>query len=279
MTVTDPDQIVDAVRERYASAAKVASTEGCCPPSSTNEVASDLYGADERSGLPAAAAAASLGCANPVALAALGPGETVLDLGSGGGIDVLLSARRVGPTGIAYGLDMTDEMLALAERNRIEAGAENVRFLRGRMEQIPLPANSVDVVLSNCVVNLSPDKDRVFCEAFRVLRHGGRLAIADIATLGPLPGSIRSSLDAWTACIAGSLSVEEIETKLATVGFEQVRVETLRTYDRLDFDLVASTALGPIGIEQVSEAGLTAAEDNLASVFIRARKPTASAQS
>ena len=200
-----PDaEITTAVRRRYAAAATAVAAGGaCCTTSDPNGLAHGLYAADERAALPADAVAAALGCANPVALAALSAGQTVLDLGSGGGIDVLLSAKRVGPAGFVYGLDMTDEMLELAERNRVAVGAHNVRFLRGQMEAIPLEADSVDVVLSNCVVNLSPDKARVFAEAKRVLRPGGRLAIADIATLRPRPESIRDSLDAWTGCIAG----------------------------------------------------------------------------
>ena len=267
-------EVTTAVRRRYAAAATaVAAGDACCTTPEPNELARGLYDADERASLPSGAVAAALGCANPVALAALRPGQTVLDLGSGGGIDVLLSATRVGPAGFVYGLDMTDEMLALAERSRVAAGAQNVRFLRGRMEAIPLDEASVDVVLSNCVVNLSPDKARVFAEAYRVLRPAGRLAIADIATLRPLPAPIRDSLDAWTGCIAGALEVTEIEAMLCAAGFVDVEIQTVRTYGRDDLAMVATSALEGISFDGIAEADIDAGEGALASVFVRAVKP------
>src|SRR5512136_1146377 len=199
----------DIVRQKYGEAARRASSGGrssCCggsPDGCADPITSDLYGISDTAGLPAEAVAASLGCGNPTALAQLSPGEVVLDLGSGGGIDVLLSARRVGPGGKAYGLDMTDEMLALAEQNRKKAGIENVEFLKGEIEHIPLPDNSVDVIISNCVINLSADKDRVLKEAFRVLRPGGRLAVSDIVTRGEMLPELRNSVLLWVGCIAG----------------------------------------------------------------------------
>jgi SAM-dependent methyltransferase len=273
MPVNDPEQIADIVRARYAAAATRVAASDCCDTAATR-YAQQLYEDGDRDALPDDAVAASLGCANPVALADLHPGETVLDLGSGGGVDVLLSARRVGPDGLVYGLDMTDEMIELAERNRIEAGAENVRFLKGRMEQIPLPDDSVDVVISNCVINLAADKDRVLAEAHRVLRPSGRFAIADIATLGPIPEAIRGSLDAWTACIAGALDVDGYTAKLSTAGFSEPQIQVIRTYGRDDLALVASSTLGPAGIDQFTPAELDAAEDKIASIFVRAIKTT-----
>ncbi|UUY01667.1 arsenite methyltransferase [Svornostia abyssi] len=266
MGTADTD-IHSTVRDTYARAA-------CCAPEES-ALAEGLYDAGERASLPDDAVAAALGCANPAALAALQPGERVLDLGSGGGIDVLLSARRVGPAGFAFGLDMTPEMLALAERNRAEAGLTNVQFLRGRIEDIPLPADAVDVVLSNCVVNLSPDKRAVFSEALRVLRPGGRLAIADIATRGALPPTIGASLAAWAGCIAGALDVSEIETMLADVGFAEPAVEVVRAYGREDLDIVASSALAGLDLSTLREAELDDVEGRLVSVFIRGRKPGA----
>lgn len=266
MGTIEPDtEIRRAVQETYAAAAC------CAPPGSA--LAEGLYDEAERDALPEDAVTAALGCANPAALASLEPGERVLDLGSGGGVDVLLSARRVGPSGFAFGLDMTPEMLALAERNRVEAGATNVQFLRGHIEDIPLPADAVDVVLSNCVVNLSPDKRRVFAEALRVLRPGGRLAIADIATRGALPATIGASLAAWAGCIAGALDVTEIETLLGDVGFEDPAVEVVRTYGRADLDMVASSALAGLDLTALPETELTDIEGRLVSVFIRGRKP------
>ncbi len=256
-----------AVRDTYAAAA------GCAPGGGAEHpLATGIYDEAERSSLPEDAVAAALGCANPSALADLRAGETVLDLGSGGGVDVLLSARRVGPDGLVYGLDMTPEMLELAERNRREAGAENVRFLHGHIEQIPLPDNSVDVVLSNCVVNLSPDKPAVLREAHRVLRPGGRLAITDIATRGPLPAGIGKSLAAWAGCIAGALDVDDLHRLLAGAGFEDAGVQVVRSYGVDDLDILATSALADLRLDDLSEAELADAEGRLVSVFIRGRK-------
>jgi SAM-dependent methyltransferase len=233
----DESKIRDAVRDTYAKAAVRARTAkaSCCGPSdcggAKDPITSDLYAPGETVGLPDEALSASLGCGNPTALAELHPGETVLDLGSGGGIDVLLSARRVGPTGKAYGLDMTDEMLALARENRKKAGVENAEFLKGEMELIPLPDASVDVIVSNCVVNLSTDKDRVFAEAFRVLRPGGRLAISDIVVRGELPPGVRADAELWAGCVAGALEEPEFRAKLARAGFVDVEIRTTRVLD------------------------------------------------
>lgn len=264
MSKTD---VHSAVQDAYASAARCAPACGA-----GNHLADGLYDERERASLPDDAVSAALGCANPTALADLRPGETVLDLGSGGGVDVLLSARRVGPTGFAYGLDMTPEMLELAERNRLAAGADNVRFLEGRIEQIPLLDSSVDVVLSNCVVNLSPDKRAVLHEAHRVLRPGGRLAIADIATRGPLPASIGDSLAAWAGCIAGALDVDELQALLLDAGFEQPSVEIIRSYGRGDLDMLASSALSELRLDDLPADELEAAEGTLVSVFVRGTK-------
>ena len=235
---TDPEALRAAVRERYAAAAVragEASRASCCGPDADTDtgrdpITADRYAAAETADLPAAAVLASLGCGNPTALAELRPGETVLDLGSGGGIDVLLSARRVGPTGFAYGLDMTDEMLALAERNRRAAGAANVRFLKGTIEQIPLPDDTVDVLISNCVINLAADKDAVLREAFRVLKPGGRFAVSDVVVLKDLPASIRTSMEAWAGCVAGALHERDYREKLSAAGFAAPEVQVTRTY-------------------------------------------------
>ena len=264
----NPTDIHAAVQEAYANAAEQAA---CC--SGDTALGGELYGHDDRAALPEAAVAAALGCANPTALAELRPGETVLDLGSGGGADVLLSARRVGASGFAYGLDMTPEMLALAERNRRAAGAENVRFLEGRIEQIPLPDARVDVVLSNCVVNLSPDKLAVLAEAYRVLRPGGRLAIADLATRGRLPAAISESLSAWAGCLAGTLEVEELERMLVEAGFEDSNVEVVRSFGAADLDMLASGPLGSLGLDELPADAVAAADGRLVSVFVRGRKP------
>jgi arsenite methyltransferase len=228
-----PQEIKQEVRKRYGQVAKrTQQSSDCCggPSANESEISSNLYQTDELQHLPREAVIASLGCGNPVAVADLHEGETVLDLGSGGGIDVLLSARRVGPQGKAYGLDMTDEMLALARENASKAGVANVEFLKGEMEEIPLPEASVDVIISNCVVNLSPDKDAVLAETFRVLRPGGRLAIADIVTRADLPAPVRQSMDAWTGCIAGALAEDDYRAKLAAAGFEDVQIESFREY-------------------------------------------------
>src|SRR5881396_1466216 len=223
------------VKEKYGRAAqRVTSGGACCGStpgrSECDPITTNLYAAGETAGLPAEAVVASLGCGNPTALAQLNPGEIVLDLGSGGGIDVLLSAKRVGPTGKAYGLDMTDEMLALANENKRKAGAENVEFLRGEIESIPLPDNSVDVVISNCVINLSADKDRVLREAFRVLKPGGRFAVSDVVTRGEMLPEIRERVLLWVGCIAGALEEKEYRAKLTAAGFENVEVEPTRVY-------------------------------------------------
>src|SRR5262245_32333163 len=237
--------IQDVVREKYGEAAKRAAAGGrstcgcgtaCCTDgeASHDPITSDLYEDSQTSSLPDGAVRASLGCGNPTALAELRAGETVLDLGSGGGIDVLLSARRVGPTGKAYGLDMTDEMLELARKNQAEAGVSNVEFLKGEIENIPLPDNSVDVIISNCVINLSGDKDRVMAEAFRVLRPGGRFAVSDVVVRGPVPEPIRRSVELWVGCVAGAMEESEYVAKLERAGFADISLETTRTYDVRD---------------------------------------------
>src|SRR5579884_3656019 len=230
-------EIKEVVKEKYGQAALRVNSRGssCCGASSAldgccDPITSNLYDAVQTGELPEAAVLASLGCGNPTALAELKPGEVVLDLGSGGGIDVLLSAKRVGPAGKAYGLDMTDEMLALANENKRKAGATNVEFLKGEIESIPLPDNSVDVIISKCVINLSADKDRVLREAFRVLRPGGRFAVSDVVTRGDLPPALRESLLLWAGCIAGALEESEYRTKLRSAGFEQIEIEPTRIY-------------------------------------------------
>jgi ubiquinone/menaquinone biosynthesis C-methylase UbiE len=232
--------ITEVVKEKYGQAAlRVAAGKGnaCCgsaPVTASgcvDPITSNLYEAGETGALPEDAVRASLGCGNPTALAQLHPGETVLDLGSGGGIDVLLSARRVGPAGKAYGLDMTEEMLALANENKRKSGLENVEFLKGQIESIPLPDRSVDVIISNCVINLSADKDRVLREAFRVLKPGGRFAVSDVLTRGEIPASVRENVLAWVGCIAGALDENEYRAKLAAAGFGGIEVESTREYD------------------------------------------------
>jgi arsenite methyltransferase len=272
----DADTITERVRERYAGAAqRVLQTErGCCTPQMLAsgccssdpfgaEVSTGNYTAEELAALPEEAVLASLGCGNPTALIDLYAGETVLDLGSGGGIDVLLSARRVGPTGFAYGLDMTDEMLALAQENKAKAGATNVAFLKGRMEAIPLPDNSVDVVISNCVINLSADKGQVLREAFRVLKPGGRFAVSDVIADGPVPPALRQNMEAWVGCLAGALDRDEYERLLSEAGFDSVGIEVTRRYT------VAEAGLDPASLPE----GWEAADGKLASAFVRATKP------
>ena len=239
-----------------------ASSAPCCDPISAN-----LYDAQQTSGLPQQAVAASLGCGNPTALAELKPGEHVLDLGSGGGIDVFLSAKRVGPTGKVYGLDMTDDMLALARENQRKAGVENVDFLKGEIENIPLPENSVDVVISNCVINLSADKDRVLREAFRVLRPGGRFAVSDVIVRGPVPADIRRSVELWVGCVAGALDESDYRAKLEGAGFADVEIEPTRVYT-IDDARQFLTAQG-IDVDKIAPQ----VEGKFASAFIRARKP------
>jgi arsenite methyltransferase len=233
--MSDPS-IQEAVKQKYREAAKRAAGGGtaCCgggaQPSGCDPITKDLYSDTEKGALPQEAVAASLGCGNPTALAKLQPGEVVLDLGSGGGIDVILSAKRVGPTGKAYGLDMTDEMLALARENQKKAGVGNVEFLKGAIENVPLPDNTVDVIISNCVINLSGDKDRVLAEAFRVLKPGGRFAVSDVLVRGEVPTDIRKSMELWVGCIAGALEESEYREKLARAGFESIEVATTRVY-------------------------------------------------
>ncbi|MBV9110151.1 MAG: arsenite methyltransferase [Gemmatimonadetes bacterium] len=269
------ETIRETVRERYGQAAlrvMAGGANGCCGASAascggTDPITRDLYAAGETAGIPAAAVLASLGCGNPTALAELHEGETVLDLGSGGGIDVLLSARRVGPAGKAYGLDMTDEMLALARENQRAAGVENVEFLKGHIEEIPLPDDSVDVIISNCVINLSGDKPRVLAEAFRVLKPGGRLAVSDVVVRGDVPAELRRSMELWVGCVAGALEESEFRRLLAESGFEEVDIEPTRVYDIED----ARDFLEGAGVDV--DAVASAIDGRVASAFIRARKP------
>jgi len=282
MHTTDPDAIREAVRSRYAAAATAVSSAtaqaGCCGsnsaadsccggPSTKDVITSDLYSIDEMNELPSAAVLGSLGCGNPTALAELKSGEVVLDLGSGGGIDVLLSARRVGPTGFAYGLDMTDEMLQLAERNAAERGVHNVKFLKGEIEHIPLPDASADVVISNCVINLSSDKAQVLREAARVLKPGGRFAVSDVVVQGSLPTAIRASMDARAGCLGGALEEAEYRALLGDAGFEQVEVEVTRVYDS------ASSYGGDSSSQASAFEALEAAGGRFVSAFVRGRKP------
>ncbi len=269
--MTTEREIKETVRERYAQSARQAqgaAGSSCCgSDTAENVVSSKLYTTDELQGLPQEAVVASLGCGNPVAMAELHEGEVVLDLGSGGGIDVLLSARRVGPTGKAYGLDMTDEMLELARENQRKAGVTNVEFLKGEMEDIPLPEGSVDVIISNCVVNLSPDKDKVLTEAFRVLKPGGRLAIADLVVRGQVPDVLRGNLEAWAACAAGALEESEYQAKLAAAGFTDIEIESLREYTASDAE---GAGLGDV-LQKYGKKG--AEQVGFASVIVRARRP------
>jgi arsenite methyltransferase len=267
----DDHSIRDLVKEKYGQAALrvVSGGPSCCSPSSTDAcdpITSNLYAPGETADLPEQAVSASLGCGNPTALAALEPGETVLDLGSGGGIDVLLSAKRVGPTGKAYGLDMTDEMLALARENQRKAGVTNVEFLKGEIEHIPLPDRSVDVIISNCVINLSADKDAVLAEAFRVLTPGGRFAVSDVVVRGEVPAEIRRSVELWIGCVAGALEESEYRAKLGKAGFEDITIEPTRIYTAESArDYLAGAGLG-------AEA-IAAMDGKFASAFVRARKP------
>ena len=267
--------IKQIVKDKYGKAAlRVSRGESSCGGASSSRgecdpITSNLYASGETAALPAEAVAASLGCGNPTALAALEPGETVLDLGSGGGIDVLLSARRVGPTGKAYGLDMTDEMLALARENQRKAGVDNAEFLKGEIEAIPLPDDSVDVIISNCVINLSADKDRVFAEALRVLRPGGRLAVSDVVVRGEVPSPIRRSIELWIGCVAGALEEEEYRAKLAKAGFEAIDLEPTRIYRVED----ARELLAGAGID--ADAIAPQVDGKFMSAFVRARKPAA----
>jgi SAM-dependent methyltransferase len=263
----------DLVKEKYAGAALRVLNGGssCCGASASgtdaDPITADLYSEAQTAQIPEDALKASLGCGNPTALATLNPGETVLDLGSGGGIDVLLSAKRVGVTGKAYGLDMTDEMLALARDNQKKAGIENVEFLKGEIEQIPLPDNSIDVIISNCVINLSADKDRVLQEAFRVLKPGGRFAVSDVVTRGAMPAEIRKRVLLWVGCVAGALEENEYRSKLASVGFENISIEPTRIYRIED----ARTFLSGHDINVDSIAAEV--DGKFMSAFVRATKP------
>jgi ubiquinone/menaquinone biosynthesis C-methylase UbiE len=265
--------IKDVVKEKYGQAALRVTSGGssCCGASSSagspDPITSNLYGSNQKAEIPDEALLASLGCGNPTALAKLNAGEVVLDLGSGGGIDVLLSAKRVGPAGKAYGLDMTDEMLALANENKRKAGSQNVEFLKGEIENIPLPDNSVDVVISNCVINLSPDKNRVLQEAFRVLKPGGRFAVSDVVTRGEIASEIRTSVLLWVGCVAGALDEGEYRNRLKSAGFEQIEIEPTRIYRVED------------AREFLSEKGLNVdalapdVDGKFFSAFVRATKP------
>lgn len=268
--------IREVVRERYAEIARNVRAPGssCCydGESGSEGISANLYAADETKCLPQDAVAASLGCGNPTALAELKEGETVLDLGSGGGIDVLLSARRVGPSGKAYGLDMTDDMLALARENQKKAGAENVEFLKGEIEAIPLPDNSVDVIISNCVINLSADKDKVLREAFRVLKPGGRFAVSDVVTRGAIPEAVRRNMLLWAGCIAGALDENDYRIKLAVAGFEAIGIEPTRVYDAEDArEFLTSQSFDVDAI--AAEVG-----GRFMSAFVRAKKPGAASK-
>jgi len=266
-------EIKDVVKEKYGQAALRVATGGssCCGAAPAldgcDPITSNLYEVSQTTGLPDEAVKASLGCGNPTALANLNLGETVLDLGSGGGIDVLLSARRVGPAGKAYGLDMTDEMLALARSNQRKAGVENVEFLKGEIESIPLPDNTVDVIISNCVINLSADKDKVFGEAFRVLKPGGRFAVSDVVVRGDVPAEIRRSMELWVGCIAGALKDSDYFGKLAKAGFDDIEIEPTRVYSIAD----AREFLAKEGMDV--DAIAAEVEGKFMSAFVRAKKP------
>jgi arsenite methyltransferase len=266
--------IKQVVKEKYGEAAReVIATEAngsCCAarPSCCDPISSNLYDVAQTKDLPETAVAASLGCGNPTALAELKAGEVVLDLGSGGGIDVLLSAKRVGPTGKAYGLDMTDDMLALANENKRKAGARNVEFLKGEIERIPLPDNTVDVIISNCVINLSADKDQVVREAFRVLKPGGRFAVSDVVTRGEIEPEIRQSVLAWIGCVAGALDEQVYRDKLADAGFMAIDVEPTRIYRMED----AKDFLAARGLDAATLGPKV--DGKFMSAFVRARKPS-----
>ena len=274
-TPENAEDLRAVVREKYGAAARrvnaggssccSASAASCCGP---DPITSNNYAGDEASEVPAEALAASLGCGNPTALAELRAGETVLDLGSGGGIDVLLSARRVGPTGKAYGLDMTDEMLALARENQQKSGLTNVEFLKGEIEQIPLPDDSVDVIISNCVINLSADKDRVLVQAFRVLKPGGRFAVSDVVVRGEVPAAIRRNVELWIGCVAGALDESDYRARLAAAGFEDIDIEPTRIYQSADaLSFFEGT---DIDVNEIAAA----VAGKFMSAFVRARKPS-----
>lgn len=281
MSTAENADITSVVKEKYGAAAlrvvagetdvECSGTTGCCgaTTSTWDPITADLYDAAQTAGLPAEALLASLGCGNPTMLADLKPGEIVLDLGSGGGIDVLLSAKRVGPTGKAYGLDMTDEMLALANANKARAGATNVEFLKGDIEKIPLPDHSVDVIISNCVVNLSGDKPSVLREAFRVLKPGGRFAVSDVVVRGEVPDAIRRNMELWIGCVAGALEEQEFVRLLGTAGFVNASIEPTRYYTAED----AAAFLANTGLDVAAAAA--AIDGKFLSAFVRATKPLA----
>ena len=266
-------ELTSAVQQKYGQIARTVAkggSESCCAPSCCDPVSGNLYEASQTEGLPQHAVVASLGCGNPTALATLNPGDVVLDLGSGGGIDVLLSAKRVGPTGKAYGLDMTDDMLALARENQRKAGAENVEFLKGHIEQIPLPDNSVDVIISNCVINLSGDKDKVLAEAFRVLKPGGRFAVSDVVSRRrDIPAEVRRSVELWIGCVAGALHEDDFKAKLENAGFGDVDIEVIRSYKAAD----ARQFLSEAGLDADAIAPIV--DGAFGSAFVRAKKPLA----
>jgi arsenite methyltransferase len=271
MAATD---VQDAVREKYGEIARSVGKAGCCGPTACgcgDPITSNLYSREETAGLPADAVAVSLGCGNPTALVQLEPGQTVLDLGSGGGIDVLLSAKRVGPTGKVYGLDLTAEMLALARENQRIAGATNVEFLEGAIEAIPLPDRSIDVIISNCVINLSVDKDAVLAEAFRVLKPGGRFAVSDVVVHGEVPLEIRHSMELWVGCVAGALQDDEYAARLRAAGFVDIEVEPWRVY-QLD-DARAFLTESGLDVDRIAPQ----VDGRVVSAFIRARKPESAA--
>lgn len=272
-TTIEPEALRAAIRDRYADAARQAqnSRASCgCGPTCCDDTAvgisDNLYTPAEVEGVSETAVRASLGCGNPTALAELRAGEVVLDLGSGGGIDVLLSAKRVGPTGKAYGLDMTPEMLELARRNQAESGVTNAEFLHGEMENVPLPDASVDVVISNCVINLAADKDRVLAEAARVLRPGGRFAVADVVTTRPVPEAVAGAMELWAACITGALQIDDYRARLQAAGFTDIDVEVTRTYGPEDVGSGAESVMQRLGIDAAT------VRDLYASAFVRARK-------
>ncbi len=288
--LTDRDGVREIVRRKYGQAAQkvldgrvgtgcgtgsedTAQKASCCGAGSlqNDAITSGLYSDTEAAEVPEAALLASLGCGNPTALAQLNPGEVVLDLGSGGGIDVLISAKRVGPTGFAYGLDMTDEMLALAEKNRAGAGAENVKFLKGHIEEIPLPDKTVDVVISNCVINLSADKDAVLREAFRVLKPGGRLAVSDVVVDGELPAAVRKDMEAYVGCVAGALDRKDYLLRLGRAGFVNASIEPTRRYTFAD---LPGSCCSP-ETAALSDDDISALDGRVQSAFIRATKPGA----
>jgi arsenite methyltransferase len=283
MTMAETQDLKQSVKEKYGqaalrvtegnTAASCCGSSGCC--GSTTEawdpITSNLYEEGQTTGIPPEALLASLGCGNPTALAELNAGETVLDLGSGGGLDVLLSAKRVGPTGKAYGLDMTDEMLALANENKLKAGAQNVEFLKGEIENIPLPDNTVDVVISNCVINLSGDKQKVIEEAFRVLKPGGRFAVSDVVVRGEVPKDVRRNMELWVGCVAGALEEKEYQRLLANAGFESVDIEATRIYRMAD----ARALLEGSGLDAATFS--SEIDGRFMSAFVRASKPVAPA--